>query len=99
MHNGVQKVIAAALAAGALAVGAAVVADAASNKSSGSQQDAAKQTAPRQGGDRTGTPPQRPDETLLTDGTANSVRDAALKKVPGATVLRVETDAEGSPYE
>jgi len=99
MFKGVQKVIVAALAAGALAVGAAVVADAASNKSSGSQQDAAKQTAPRPGGAHTGTPPQRSDETLLTDGTAEKVKDAALKKVPGATVLRVETDAEGSPYE
>jgi hypothetical protein len=27
------------------------------------------------------------------------VKQAALDKVPGATVLRVETDSEGSPYE
>ncbi|HKR65643.1 MAG TPA: hypothetical protein VJZ00_18070 [Thermoanaerobaculia bacterium] len=43
---------------------------------------------------------QRSDETLLTDGTATSVRNAALAKVPGATIVRVETDADGNaPYE
>jgi hypothetical protein len=92
MVKGISKVVIAVLAAGALATGAAVVADAASKKgSTSSQQGAATQTGPR--------PPQRPDETVLTDGTANQVKDAALKKVPGATVLRVETDADGSPYE
>jgi hypothetical protein len=40
-----------------------------------------------------------PGETLLTDGTANKVKQAALGKVPGATVIRVETDSDGSPYE
>jgi hypothetical protein len=100
MFKGMQKVVVAVVAAAALAVGAAVIADAASNKdSSSSQQGAATQNAPRPPQGRNGVPPQRSDETLLTDGTAQKVRDAALKKVPGATVLRVETDAEGSPYE
>jgi hypothetical protein len=40
-----------------------------------------------------------PGETLLTDGTADKVKAAALEKVPGGAVIRVETDAEGSPYE
>ncbi len=40
-----------------------------------------------------------PGETLLTGTTAQKVRAAALKAVPGGTILRVETDAEGSPYE
>ena len=40
-----------------------------------------------------------PNETLLTDGTADKVRAAALKAVPGATIIRVETDSDGSPYE
>jgi uncharacterized membrane protein YkoI len=93
MFKGIQKIAVAVVAAAALAVGAAVIADAASNKgSTGSQQGA-------QQGARNGTPPQRPDETILTDGTAQKVKDAALKKVPGASVIRVETDAEGSPYE
>jgi hypothetical protein len=38
-------------------------------------------------------------ETLLTGDTATKVRAAATAAVPGATIERVETDAEGSPYE
>ncbi len=100
MFKGIQKVVMVVAAAAALAVGGAVIADAASKKdSTSSQQGAATQNAPRPQQGRNGIPPQRSDETLLTDGTARKVKDAALKKVPGATVLRVETDAEGSPYE
>jgi hypothetical protein len=40
-----------------------------------------------------------PGETLLTDGTASKVKEAALAAVPGGTVIRVETDSAGSPYE
>jgi hypothetical protein len=40
-----------------------------------------------------------PGETLLTDGTASRVRAAALAAVPGGTIIRVETDSAGSPYE
>jgi uncharacterized membrane protein YkoI len=38
-------------------------------------------------------------ETALTGDTADKVRAAALDAVPGGTVLRVETDSDGSPYE
>src|SRR5207237_2000288 len=38
-------------------------------------------------------------EELLTGDTADKVKAAALAAVPGATIQRVETDAEGSPYE
>jgi uncharacterized membrane protein YkoI len=38
-------------------------------------------------------------ETALTGTTAAKVKAAALKAVPGGTVLRVETDSDGSPYE
>ena len=38
-------------------------------------------------------------EVLLTGDTADKVRAAALAAVPGGTIQRVETDAEGSPYE
>jgi hypothetical protein len=38
-------------------------------------------------------------EELLTGDTADKVKAAALAANPGATVERVETDAEGSPYE
>jgi len=40
-----------------------------------------------------------PGETLLTDGIASKVEAAALAAVPGGTVIRVETDSAGSPYE
>ena len=40
-----------------------------------------------------------PGETLLTGDTADKVEAAALEAVPGATVVRVETDSAGSPYE
>ena len=38
---------------------------------------------------------QRSDETVLTGDTAAKVQQAALAKVPGGTVVRVETDADG----
>jgi uncharacterized membrane protein YkoI len=41
----------------------------------------------------------RPAETPLTGDTADKVKAAALAAVPGATVDRVETDSDGSPYE
>ena len=51
-------------------------------------------------GGRHGGPGGRGDETALTGDTADKVRAAAQAKVPGGTVLRVETDADhGSPYE
>lgn len=40
-----------------------------------------------------------PGETLLTDGTADKVRAAALDAVPGGSIIRVETDSDGSAYE
>lgn len=38
-------------------------------------------------------------EELLTGDTAEKVKAAALAKVPGGTIERVETDAEGAAYE
>src|SRR4051794_24424586 len=43
---------------------------------------------------------QRSDETLLTGNALASVKAAALKKAPNATVVRIETDADGhAAYE
>lgn len=42
--------------------------------------------------------PGNPNEQALTGDTAEKVKAAALAKLPGATVLRVETD-EGGVYE
>ena len=39
---------------------------------------------------------QRSDETLLTGSTASKVEQLALAKVPGGTIVRVETDADGN---
>ena len=39
---------------------------------------------------------QRSHETLLTGDAAAKVRQAALAKVSGATIIRVETDADGN---
>ena len=95
MFHRVRLGVIALAALGAIGVGASAIAGAASNSG----------TTGSQGG---GTTNQRsdpatlkhgPGETLLTDGTATKVKQAALDKVPGATVLRVETDSEGSPYE
>jgi hypothetical protein len=59
--------------------------------------------APPQGAPPQGARPQSqaqlPDETLLTGDTADKVKSAAQDKVSGGTVVRVETDSAGSPYE
>ncbi|MDX6669542.1 MAG: hypothetical protein QOK04_2922 [Solirubrobacteraceae bacterium] len=94
--NVLRKTVLATLALGAIAVGAAGIAGAASSGSSSTGSGTTAQAPP---GAPRGTPPQRPGETLLTDGTADKVKAAALAKVPGASVIRVETDADGSPYE
>ena len=39
---------------------------------------------------------QRSDETLLTGDAAAKVRELALAKVSGGTIIRVETDADGN---
>lgn len=43
--------------------------------------------------------PMRPGETPLTGTNAAKATAAALKAVPGGTVDRVETDADGATYE
>ncbi len=42
---------------------------------------------------------QHPDESLLTGTNAAKAKAAALKALPGATIDRVETDADGAVYE
>ena len=99
MFNKVRSGFVALAVLGAIAVGASAIAGAASNSGTTG-------TTGSQGS--SGTATQRPDpatlshgpgETLLTDGAASRVKQAVLDKVSGATVLRVETDAQGSPYE
>lgn len=58
-------------------------------------------TPPGQNGQQpTGVPPRRSDETLLTGDAAAKAKAAAAAKLPGATIVRVETDADsGGKYE
>jgi hypothetical protein len=89
-------VVASALALG-VAGGSYGIASAASGSSSGS---GALPTVAAQAGRPQGWGPQRTDETLLTGETASKVRAAAVAKEPNATVIRVETDADGhAAYE
>jgi hypothetical protein len=108
MPNTIAKGLMAVAAVGALALGGSAVAGATSRT-------ATTQGSNAQGYGAQGQPPSgsAPDpskgghvgpngqrETLLTGDTAAKVKAAALAKVPGATVERVETDADhGSPYE
>lgn len=90
--------VTAALVAGA-AAGAAGIASAASGgstASSGSSGTTATATSPRA---NPATMTHGPGETLLTGSAAASARQAALAAVPGATVIRVETDSSGAAYE
>jgi len=83
-----------------------------STSSTGSSTTAPSSSTPS--GSRPATPPKGaapsgqdpaamahgPGETLLTGDTAAKVKAAALAAVPGATVVRVETDSSGaSTYE
>ncbi|HEX3113324.1 MAG TPA: hypothetical protein VHU20_08650 [Candidatus Eisenbacteria bacterium] len=89
-----RVVVLAAIAAGVIA-GTYGIANAASGSSSGSgQAPAAAPSAQRHWG------PQRSDETPLTGDALSKVSAAAKAKVPGGTIIRVETDADGnSAYE
>jgi hypothetical protein len=98
-----------ALAAiGAAALGGSALANAASSSSSSSTpsttstpsatspQGAQPERDPSKGGHQA----NGKTEALLSGDTASKVKAAALAKLPGATIERVETDADhGSPYE
>ena len=83
---------------GAALGGAAIAGAATGGSSSTSTSAAATAPAPANAPD-----PSRmthgPGETLLTGTTADQVKAAALAAVPGGTIIRVETDSAGSPYE
>ncbi len=91
-------VITGAAAVGA-ALGAAGIASAATNASTNASTTAAVSSPSSAAPANPATLSHGPGETLLTGTTADKVKAAALAAEPGATILRVETDSAGSPYE
>lgn len=79
---------------GAAALGGSAVAQT-DNSSSSAPSTQAAAPDPSQGGHTA----NGVTEELLTGDTADKVTAAAKEAVPDGTVERVETDAEGSPYE
>jgi hypothetical protein len=105
-NRGRRYVLVGAAAVGA-AIGGAGIANAATggSTSTATSSTAASSTAAASTGSA-GQPPgdpaklaNGPGETLLTGTTADKVKAAALAADPGATIIRVETDSAGSPYE
>jgi hypothetical protein len=89
-----ERVVTVAAIAVGLTAGTYGIANAASGSGSSSNSSGSSSTAQTPWGH------QRSDETLLTGDTAAKVRQLALAKVPGGTIVRVETDADGhAAYE
>jgi uncharacterized membrane protein YkoI len=81
----------------ALALGGSAIAGAASNDNAASSDAATTQDDDSRA---RGQHRQRADETLLTGDAASKVRAAALARIEGGTIDRVETDADGhAAYE
>lgn len=78
------------------AVGASLLGGAASAQTSTTAPATAPAHDPGQGGHKGAN---GVTEELLTGDTAQKATAAALAAVPGGTVQRVETDAEGAAYE
>ena len=101
-HRTTRVVTVAALALG-VAAGSFGIANAASGSgstSSSGSDSALAAAAAQSAAQPQGWGQQRPDETPLTGATESKVRAAAVAKEPGATVSRVETDADGhAAYE
>lgn len=102
-----QKWLATGAACLGIAAGAAGIAGAATNSSTSSNSTstnssanapAAASQAPQAPHDPASVS-HGPNETLLTGDTATKVTAAAKAAVPSGTIIRVETDSEGSPYE
>jgi hypothetical protein len=99
-RNRVRRIPATGAIVLGLAAGSYGVAAAASGNGSSSSTGTTPQSAPAAPNPQNPWGPQRSDETLLTGDTLARVKAAALEKVPNATIVRVETDADGhAAYE
>jgi hypothetical protein len=87
-----------AVAGGVLASNLTASADDTSSSGSTAPPSASSPSRPP-AGKPGGATPVRSDEKALTGSDADKVRAAALDAVPGGTVYRVETDADGDAYE
>ena len=85
-----RAVVIAATALGVAAGSYGIASAASGSGSSGSKGSTAAPSSQRPWGS------QRSNETPLTGDTASKVRALALAKVPGGTIVRVETDADGN---
>jgi hypothetical protein len=108
MPQSIRKTATAAAALGALALGGSALADAAtsSNSTSAGGNMSAYGQPPRDGHRHDPTKPgghvgaNGRTEQPLSASDAAKVKAAALKKVPGGAVERVETDVDhGAPFE
>jgi hypothetical protein len=101
MFSTARKTIAAVVALGALALGGSAIAGAATSSTAAGSGSASTAPAPAgqaPGGRHVGA--NGKTEAALPADVAAKVRTAALVKVPGGTIERVETDVDhGSPYE
>jgi uncharacterized membrane protein YkoI len=100
MFSTARKTVATFAALGALALGGSAIAGAAQNSTAttSSTSSSTQQGQPPNGGRHVGA--NGKTEQALDAATAAKVKAAALKKLPGGTVERVETDVDhGSPYE
>jgi hypothetical protein len=100
LFNPARRTVTVLAALGALALGGSAIASAAGNGASTTTTASPSTAAPGQppGGRHVGSNGKQ--EQALDSATAAKVKAAALAKVPGGTVERVETDVDhGSPYE
>jgi hypothetical protein len=97
-RQGFPKALAALAVAIGIAGGSYGIASAASSNGSSSTSSSAAATTPAASQAAPSQPwgGQRPDETLLTGDALSKVSAAALAKVSGGTIIRVETDADGN---
>ena len=106
LHRGRRFLLLGAAAAGA-AIGGAGIANAATSGSTSATASSTAAGSTAAGSSATPSQPPTdpaklshgPGETVLAGTTADKVKAAALAADPGATIIRVETDSAGSPYE
>ena len=99
-RNRKRRVLAAGAVVLGLVAGSYGVAAAASGNGSSSSDGTTTEPAPAAPDPQNPWGAQRSDETPLTGDTLAEVKAAAIGEVPNATIVRVETDADGhAAYE